>query len=212
MHQVDGDPETQLAADWALFHGADTGVAPAGWRVWESSERVVVIGRRPSSVDEVDLAACAADGVRIIRRFSGGGAVVLGAGCLNYAVALPFESRPALIDVERSFQFILGSFAAALAIPGLAIAGSADLALDGRKVSGNAQRRGRRVLLQHGTLLYDFDARLAARYLKAPARQPDYRARRCHVDFLGNLPLAGPVVRATVEAACAALCPAATQA
>ena len=60
---------------------------------------------------------------------------------------------------------------------------------DGRKVSGNAQRRGRRALLHHGTLLYDFDPGLAARYLKEPIRRPAYRSGRCHADFIGNLPL-----------------------
>jgi hypothetical protein len=42
--------------------------------------------------------------------------------------------------------------------------------------------------LQHGTLLYRFDAELAARYLLEPTRQPEYRRRRRHADFLGNLP------------------------
>ena len=124
-------------------------------------------GRRPgpssSSAEAADIAAdvieeaCRADGVRVLRRFSGGGAVVLGPGCLNYAVALSLVSRPELADVAASFQFILGRIVAALGVPGLSIAGETDLALDGRKVSGNAQRRGRRALMHHGTLLYDFD-------------------------------------------------------
>ena len=124
-------------------------------------------GRRPGRssssdgtaaiADDVIQEACRDDGVRVLRRFSGGGAVVLGPGCLNYAVALSLVSRPELADVAASFQFILGRIVAALGIPGLSIAGGTDLALDGRKVSGNAQRRGRRALIHHGTLLYDFD-------------------------------------------------------
>jgi len=73
--------------------------------------------------------------------------------------------------------------------------------LNGRKVSGSAQRRGRRALLHHGTLLYDFDPALAVRYLKEPSRQPAYRARRSHGEFLGNLPLTGEEVRARLVAA-----------
>ena len=77
------------------------------------------------------LDACRDDGVPVLRRFSGGGAVVLGPGCLNYAVALSLVSRPELADVAASFQFILGRIVAALDVPGLSIAGETDLALDG---------------------------------------------------------------------------------
>ena len=73
--------------------------------------------------------------------------------------------------------------------------------LRGRKVSGNAQRRGRRALIHHGTLLYDFDPGLAARYLKEPARQPAYRAARRHAEFIGNLPLSAETIRARLETA-----------
>ena len=66
--------------------------------------------------------------------------------------------------------------------------GSSDLALVGRKISGNAQQRKRTHLLHHGSLLYAFDAALVTRYLKMPARRPDYRADREHVDFVTNLP------------------------
>src|SRR5688500_9592021 len=64
------------------------------------------------------------------------------------------------------------------------VEGFTDLALDGRKFSGNAQRRKRTHLLFHGTFLLDFDLRLIERYLRPPLRQPDYRRDRSHLDFL----------------------------
>ena len=128
---------------------------------------------------------------RVLRRFSGGGAVVLGPGCLNYAVALSLVSRPELADVAASFE-CSWAIVAALGSRGCRLPGT-DLALDGRKVSGNAQRRGRRALLHHGTLLYDFDpagdalpegACPPARLPRGPAprgvpRQPPARPRDC---------------------------------
>jgi lipoate-protein ligase A len=77
------------------------------------------------------------------------------------------------------------------------------LAIAGRKVSGNAQRRGARALLHHGTLLYAFDARVAQRYLKEPARRPDYRGDRRHAEFLGNLPLSSRQIRDALNGALA---------
>ena len=149
--------------------------------------------------------ACLADGVRVLRRGSGGGAVVLGPGCLNYAVVLSLVPWTELANVAASFRYILERIAAALDVPGLAVAGGTDLALDGRKVSGNAQRRGRRALIHHGTLLFGFDSRLATRYLQEPVRQPAYRARRRHAEFIGNIPLPAEVIRERLEDAWSAL-------
>ena len=128
--------------------------------------------------------------------------MILGAGCLNYALALSLVSRPDLADVAMSFRVILDAIATALGVPGLVRNGT-DLSLGGRKVGGSAQRRGRRALLHHGTLLHSFDARLAARYLREPDRQPAWRQGRCHADFLGNLPLDETELRTRLERALA---------
>src|SRR5262245_23120804 len=200
MHQVDGDPQGQLEADWQMFRTVEAGRAPFLWRCWESREPIVVIGRHGSPSDEAISDNCRADGIPIIRRVSGGGAVVLGPGCLNYTVAVSLIEWGDLIDVARSFRVILRGIVEQLDVPGLAVAGGTDLALHGRKVSGNAQRRGRTALLHHGTVLYDFDVTLANRYLREPMRQPAYRAGRSHRDFIANLPLPGHVVRARLDA------------
>jgi lipoate---protein ligase len=205
MHQnVDDttlDPERQLASDRALFESVETGVSGDFGRCWHATRPIVVVGRNGRIADDVILETCRMDGVRVLRRFSGGGAVLLGPGCLNYTVVLSLVSRPELSEVAASFQFILRRIVAALDIPGLSLAGGTDLALCGRKVSGNAQRRGRRALMHHGTLLYDFDPGLAARYLKEPARQPGYRAARRHAEFIGNLPLSSEAIRTRLETA-----------
>jgi lipoate-protein ligase A len=210
MHQNDRepglDPAQQLEGDWALFQAVETGAARHRHRCWHSAAPVVVAGRHSILADDVIEDACRADNVRVLRRFSGGGTVVLGPGCLNYAVALALVSRPGLADVGASFQLILQTIASALDLPGLSVAGGTDLVFEGRKVSGNAQRRGRLALIHHGTLLYDFDAELATRYLKEPVRQPAHRALRPHTDFIGNLPLPADTVRARLETGLRALC------
>jgi lipoate-protein ligase A len=71
--------------------------------------------------------------------------------------------------------------------PGTDFVGTSDLAIDGRKISGNAQRRKRNALLFHGTILYAMQATLIARYLKQPARQPEYREDRPHGAFLRTI-------------------------
>jgi lipoate-protein ligase A len=193
------DPEERLRREWAEFRSVEAGSPGSVCQCWQVSQPVVVVGRSSVIDDHVIQQTCVEDGVRVLRRFSGGGAVVLGPGCLNYAVALSLVSWPELTDVSASFHIILGRIVDALGVPGLSVAGGTDLMLGSRKVSGNAQRRGRRALLHHGTLLCGFDPRLAARYLTEPARQPAYRAARRHTEFMGNLPLSTETVRARLE-------------
>jgi lipoate-protein ligase A len=204
MHHVGGSILTHrehLAREWDSFRAVEAGRAAHLCRVWEAARPVVVVGRNTAIDDHVIQGSCHADGVDVLRRCSGGGAVVLAPGCLNYAVVLSLVSRPELMDVAASVRIILDQLLAALDHPGLSFAGESDLSLHGRKVSGNAQRRGRRALIHHGTLLYAFDATLAARYLKEPARQPTYREARPHTEFMGNLPLPRESVRARLESA-----------
>lgn len=198
------DEDSCLAGDIAMFEAVESGLSDHRYRFWQATRPIVVAGRHRPLLQDVQLEACRADAVPVVRRSSGGGTVVLGAGCLNYAVALSLVSRPDLRDVAASFRVILGAIAEVLAVPGLAVSGT-DLTIQSRKVSGNAQRRGRRAVLHHGTLLFAFDAGLAARYLVEPSRQPAYRAGRPHAEFLTNLPLPVERIQSAVEHALCAL-------
>jgi lipoate-protein ligase A len=189
LERVGADPRGNLAVDARLFEALEAGAAGETLRLWESRRPAVVVGRFSDIGREVDERACRADGVPIVRRISGGGAVVIGRGCLNYALALSLDRRPELRDVAASYDAILAWVAEAAAVPGLRRAGQSDLALDDRKIGGSAQRRGRRALLHHGTLLYAFETGVLDRYLKLPARQPAYRRNRPHAAFVTNAPI-----------------------
>jgi lipoate-protein ligase A len=74
------------------------------------------------------------------------------------------------------------------------IEGHTDLAIDGLKFSGNAQRRKRRWLLFHGTFLLDFALEKIDEVLRFPSKVPDYRAGRPHHAFVTNLALPAAAV------------------
>lgn len=188
-----------------MYHHVESGEADALCAIWESPRPVVVMGHGNRPADWVDLEACRRDGVAVLRRRSGGGTVVLGPGCLNYAVCLSLASRPEHTQVAASLRAVHEQLLRALDVPELIIAAATDLVWRGLKVSGSAQRRGRRAVLHHGTLLYAFDAELAHRYLREPPRQPAYRARRVHRMFMGNVPLPRHAARACVARALEAL-------
>jgi lipoate-protein ligase A len=79
------DPAHNLALDEALARAE----APAPLlRVWQNDPSVI-IGRFQHAATAVDLAACARDGIQVLRRATGGGAVFTGPGSLNVTLVTP---------------------------------------------------------------------------------------------------------------------------
>ena len=160
--------------------------------IWESARPAVVLPRHGEPDAWVRVPACVLRGVPLLHRESGGGAVVVGPGCLNFALVLSLERRSWLDDVQYSYDWLLGRLAAVLALDGVAIR-STDLAIHDRKFAGHAQRRVRGTLLHHGVLLYDsddFDFELVNVLLREPPRRPVWRGNRNHREFLTSAPLA----------------------
>ena len=147
---------------------------------------MVVAGRSSQIEAEIDTDYCERRGIPIIRRASGGATIVTGPGCLMYAVLLDINRRPELQMVDAAHQFVMSRTAAALTELGFPvhIKGICDVALSDRKVSGNALRCKRSHLIYHGTILCDFSIELIESCLRMPPRQPEYRKRRTHRDFL----------------------------
>ena len=172
-------------------------------RLWEPEQTFVVVGRSSHIAQEVDLAACRRDGVAVLRRASGGAAIVGGRGCLMYAVVLSHQSHRELRSVDAAHRHVLGTLTDGLGqfSAGIARRGVSDLAVGERKFSGNSLRVKRTHLLYHGTLLYDFPLEAIGRYLIEPPRQPDYRHRRPHAAFVTNLAASRQALeRAVIEA------------
>lgn len=185
-------PELNLALDEALLVAAEEGAAGESIRFWSSDRPFVVLGYSRAAIDDVDVEACRRDGVPVLRRYSGGGTVLQGPGCLNYNLVLRMDRSDVFSTITGSTRAILERHAAALTplLSGeVLLEGESDLTFGGRKFSGNAQRRLGAYLGFHGTLLLGFDVSSLAVYLRIPDRQPAYRRRREHREFVVNLPL-----------------------
>jgi lipoate-protein ligase A len=185
-------PEENLACDEALLERCDEGLAEELLRVWESPRHFVVVGYANKVGTEVNVPFCRQNGLPILRRCSGGGTVLQGPGCLNYALILRIDESGPLRSIASTNQFVLERHRVIL--EGLVrapvrIRGQTDLALGGLKFSGNSQRRKRRALVFHGAFLIEFDLALIERALLMPSKEPAYRAHRSHSDFLVNLPV-----------------------
>lgn len=194
-------PEENLACEEVLLDSLEQGKSGEILRFWESPVRFVVLGTAQEFQREVHERACVEDGVPVLRRCTAGGCVLQGPGCLNFSLMLALEHRPEIRAVRQSYDFLLGRIAAACQVYGVSadLAGICDLAIGGVKVSGNAQRRRRRAILHHGTLLYRPDYDGMTRYLREPNDRPEYRGARDHAAFVGAFPLGPDVLRGIVR-------------
>jgi lipoate-protein ligase A len=194
-------PEANLACDEALLDACDAGELGAVLRVWEPAVRFVVVGYANRVASETNVEACRALGVPILRRCSGGGTVLQGPGCLNYALVFPLEPAGPLSGIAATNRWIMerhrDTLAQVAGIP-VQVQGHTDLAAGGRKVSGNAQRRKRRAVLFHGCFLLAADLCWIERCLAFPSQTPDYRAGRAHADFVANLSLPPDALKAAL--------------
>lgn len=197
-------PAANLALDEALLETADESDADYEvLRIWESPQPAVVIGRASRVADEVDVSGCQDRGIPILRRCSGGAAVVIGPGCLMYSMVLSTRRQPELQQITAAHRYALGVVSAALQplAPGVRAQGTSDLTCGDRKFSGNSMRVRRSHILYHGTVLYDFPMDLVPACLRTPPRQPEYRMGRAHADFVRNLPVSRTAVTAALVAA-----------
>ncbi len=192
-------PAENLALDEALLDAAEADEIAGGiLRLWESSTYCVVLGRSSVAEVEVDLEACRADRVPVLRRSSGGGTIVAGPGCLMYALVFNFRDHQQLQAIDQAHRFVLGQLSQMLSTNDTPVAphGTSDLAIrptatgPWQKFSGNAMRMKRNHILYHGTLLYNFDLECLPRWLAIPTRTPDYRDERQHAEFVTNLDVA----------------------
>jgi lipoate-protein ligase A len=183
-------PAHNLACDEALLDELDQGVGEPTLRFWQSAVPFVVVGYANPIATEVNVPECQRLSIPILRRASGGGTVVQGYGCLNYTLVLPIADETA--GITETNCHIMSRHRDAftkLLNQEVKIQGHTDLTIGALKFSGNAQRRKKNALLFHGCFLLDFDLPLIDQLLLHPSKEPDYRARRAHHEFLTNLHL-----------------------
>jgi lipoate-protein ligase A len=194
--------QENLACDEALLDGCEECYPDEILRFWEPRQHFVVLGYSNKVAAEVNLNACRAFGIPVLRRCSGGGTVLQGPGCLNYALILRIREGSAMASITEANAFIMNRNRNALntLLGGrVLIQGHTDLTLQGLKFSGNSQRRKRRFLLFHGSVLLHLDLALVEQVLRLPSKQPSYRLSRTHKDFLTNLPVQADAVKEALK-------------
>ncbi|MBN2082203.1 hypothetical protein JW859_08340 [bacterium] len=184
--------EDHLAHERQRFDQAR--IAAHGWCLFYVCDPCVVLGSSNEPAKWVHTDRASADGLPVLKRCSGGGTVYLDRDVLNYSFILP---RTALDEICRATgldglattsryiaffrQLVIGALADAGGI--YSATGISDISLNGRKISGNAQRIASTTVLHHGTIMFRCPLAAIERYLPIPPDRPGVD----HAGFLTGL-------------------------
>lgn len=183
-----------MAIDEALLEAFDPKASDPVFRLYGWSPPALSLGRFQDAEAVLDLPLCRGCGVPVVRRITGGG-VIYHADELTYSIVCQPPRFPgAAASVDDSYRrmngFLLAFYRslgldAAFAVdaepPGAPRLGErtifcfagrerCDILVGGRKIGGNAQRRTRRALFQHGSIPLSDGVTEGVRFLReAPA-------------------------------------------
>ena len=176
------DPCFNLALEETLFKALEPG-RPGWFLIWRNGPSIIV-GRHQNTLEEINEDFVRAAGLSVVRRPTGGGAVYHDEGNINFSfLTVVDKNRP------PSFADFLSPIVGALADLGVTARFSSrnDITVEGRKISGSAQRRSGSRMLHHGTMMVDLDAGILG---KALTGNPDkYRSKgvASHKSRVANL-------------------------
>ena len=154
------DPYYNLAFEETVLQRRTEG----DWLLLWQNDNTIVVGQNQNTEEEIDHAFVDAHHIHVVRRTTGGGAVYHDLGNLNYSF---------ITDAGQAEQLAMERFTrpvvAALQALGLQAeaSGRNDILVEGRKVSGTAQRLVKGRILYHGCMLFDADPGMIAGALRA---------------------------------------------
>lgn len=155
------DPRINLAIEEYVLKNMD--VDKDSFLLFYINEPSIIIGKNQNTVEEIDTDYVEANGIHVVRRLSGGGAVYHDLGNLNFSFITKDDG-----ESFRNFKKFTEPVIEALAKMGVKaeLIGRNDILVDGKKISGNAQFATNGRMFSHGTLLFDTEMDRVASALK----------------------------------------------
>ncbi|MEH7884530.1 lipoate--protein ligase [Bacillus sp. JJ1609] len=143
------DPRINLAIEEYALKNLDINET---YLLFYINEPSIIIGKNQNTIEEINTAYVEKNGIHIVRRLSGGGAVYHDLGNLNFSFITKDDG-----ESFHNFRKFTEPVVNALRKLGVdaELSGRNDLLAAGRKISGNAQFSTRGRMFSHGTLLFD---------------------------------------------------------
>lgn len=169
LHERAVSPRMNLALDEVLTTRVGDGRRRPTLRIWEWDESAVVIGSFQSYRNEVDPEGAAKHGFDVVRRISGGGAMMMAAGqIITYSLYVPASLVQGMTFAD-SYAFLDDWVLQALRALGIDATYQPlnDITGPSGKIGGAAQKRlANGGVLHHATLSYDIDGQMMTEVLR----------------------------------------------
>ncbi|PKI89647.1 lipoate--protein ligase [Actinomycetales bacterium SN12] len=169
VHEKAVSPRLNLALDEVLTARVGEGRRRPTLRIWEWNESAVVIGSFQSYRNEVDPEGAAKHGFDVVRRISGGGAMMMAAGqIITYSLYVPAALVQGMTFAD-SYAFLDDWVLHALRSVGIDATYQPlnDIASPTGKIGGAAQKRlANGGVLHHATISYDIDGQTMTEVLR----------------------------------------------
>lgn len=155
------DPRINLAIEEYVLKEMD--IEQDSFLLFYINEPSIIIGKNQNTVEEVNTEFVDANGIHVVRRLSGGGAVYHDLGNLNFSFLTKDDG-----ESFRNFAKFTEPVIEALAKMGVTaeLKGRNDILVDDKKVSGNAQFATKGRMFSHGTLMFDTEIERVVKALK----------------------------------------------
>lgn len=163
------DPYYNMAVEEALALAVGEGIAPNTLRFWRN-DNTIVIGCFQCLSLEIRLQECLKHGVKVVRRFTGGGAVYHDAQNLNYAISFKRPSPISRDDVLEGYRVVGRAVVRGLRRLGVEanFVPVNDIQIGERKVSGMAGALTTKFLFIHGCILVGSNIEILSKVLNVP--------------------------------------------
>ncbi|NUM34300.1 MAG: hypothetical protein HUU50_07140 [Candidatus Brocadiae bacterium] len=159
--------------------------------VWQPEQIYIILGNSNKMEASVLLQAAQEDKISILKRPSGGEAVLLSP---KMVVVSAVHNTEKPLPSKRYFQIFNNRIIHTLekfSIQGLTQEGISDIALQNRKIAGSSMYRNPGKVFFHAVVNVSEKTDLIAKYLLYPQKTPSYRNNRSHNDFVTSLDKAG---------------------
>lgn len=143
------DPHINLAIEEYALKNLDINET---FLLFYINEPSIIIGKNQNTIEEINTEYVEENGIHVVRRLSGGGAVYHDLGNLNFSFITKDDG-----ESFHNFRKFTEPVVAALRKLGVnaELSGRNDLVVEGRKISGNAQFSTKGRMFSHGTLMLD---------------------------------------------------------
>ncbi|MFA7082784.1 MAG: hypothetical protein WC135_09245 [Bacteroidales bacterium] len=173
--------------DYAIFESQKN----FDYYIGTPDDTYIVLGRSNDIERSINCENVKQDGITTLKRPSGGESVILSPNMLIFSFKYKSDIIPNPPKLFKIINSKLIENFSILGIKNLHSKGISDLSIGDKKIMGSSMFTKNKTIFYHGVLNISQDVEIIEKYLTHPSKEPDYREKRSHRDFVTSLQTQG---------------------